>query len=159
MASGTDLSHRMLCPESPVVYLIILEISEILQIFISFHTEWPTCLFIVQFRPFSEKSWVSCRKSCWRKVIFPFMLSEDHSAFRNTGSKILVFAIILEHPLDTAFSNIRKHVIMTNFDTVWIFLLWFLGWHFIVTFPRHMHQMLIGKNLILRFMEYDAHSY
>jgi hypothetical protein len=54
---------------------------------------------------------------------FPFMLSEDHSAFRNTGSEILVFAIILEHPLDTAFSNIRKHVIMTNFDTVGIFLL------------------------------------
>jgi citrate lyase synthetase len=50
------------------------------------------------------------------------MLSEDHSVFRNTESKILGFSMILEHPLNAAFSNIRTHFIMTNSDTVGIFL-------------------------------------
>jgi hypothetical protein len=50
------------------------------------------------------------------------MLSEDYSVFRNTESKILGFSMILEHPLNSAFSNIRTHFIMTNSDTVGIFL-------------------------------------
>lgn len=82
----------------------------------------PTSLFMVWFRPFNENSWILHRKSCWWKVILPFMLSEDHSVFRNTESKILGFSMILEHPLNAAFSNIRTHFIMTNFDTVGIFL-------------------------------------
>jgi hypothetical protein len=50
------------------------------------------------------------------------MLSEDHSFFKNIESKILGFSVILEHPLDATFSNNRTHFIMTNSDTVGIFL-------------------------------------
>jgi len=50
------------------------------------------------------------------------MLSEDHSVFRNTESKVLGFSMLLENPLDATFSNIRTHFIMTNSDTVGIFL-------------------------------------
>lgn len=126
MASGTDLLHRILCAENQELCFVILKISEMLQICSSFHavdnhTECPTSLFVVWFWPFNENSWILHRKSCWWKVILPFMLSEDHSVFRNTESKILGFSMILEHPLDATVSNIRTHFIMTNSDTVGIF--------------------------------------
>jgi hypothetical protein len=49
------------------------------------------------------------------------MLSEHHSFFKNIENKILGYSVI-EHPLDATFSNIRTHFIMTNSDSVGIFL-------------------------------------
>lgn len=88
-----------------------------------------------------DKMWYICSEKILcvaviLQVILPFMLGEDHSVFRNTESKILGFSVVLEHPLNAAFSNIRTHFIMTNFDTVGIFLYVISGMTFPIYFSK-----------------------